>query len=99
MVGVMASSLPIDEGMRTMAKDQDWRLRLDLEHPADLEALLADVQDSTAGKREDAPALAKDVVLTHDGKHVLRVCDDPRSPFRARAKESRRHSTGPALRA
>jgi len=50
-----------------MAKDQDWRLRLDLERPADLEALLADVRAPHAGKPERAAALGKDVVLTHDG--------------------------------
>jgi hypothetical protein len=50
-----------------MAKDQDWRLRLDLAQPADLEALLADVRDPHTGKREHTPALGEDVVLTHDG--------------------------------
>lgn len=54
---------------RKASDDQDWRLRLDRDEPADLDKLLARVRDDPDDELEhDArAALGDEVVLTHDG--------------------------------
>lgn len=51
-----------------MPDDQDWRLRLDLDQPADLDGLLDRVREDPDQLERDArAALSDEVVLTHDG--------------------------------
>jgi hypothetical protein len=69
-----------------MAKDQDWRLRLDLAQATDLEALLADVQDAHDGAGKGVPALGEDVVLTHDGNTLFAYAMTPESLHGARER-------------
>lgn len=53
---------------RAASDDQDWRLRLDLDKPADLDGLVDRVRESPDEVEHDArTALGNDVVLTHDG--------------------------------
>jgi hypothetical protein len=48
--------------------DQDWRLRLDLDEPADLDHLISSLRQSSNGRGDDVEhALGDDVALTHDG--------------------------------
>jgi hypothetical protein len=51
-----------------MSRDQDWRLRLDLDESTDLDGLLSRVRDRPEDLEGKARAvLSDDVVLTHDG--------------------------------
>ncbi len=51
-----------------MSHDQDWRLRLDLDEPVDLDGLVGRVRDRPDDlEGETRGALSDDVVLTHDG--------------------------------
>jgi hypothetical protein len=49
-----------------MSDDRDWRLRLDLDEPADLDRLRDRVRDPRL-ERDARAALSDHVVLTHDG--------------------------------
>jgi hypothetical protein len=53
--------------------DQDWRLRLDLDEPADLDHLLDRLRRQTDawGNNDGSSALGDDVVLTHDGSTLF----------------------------
>ncbi len=51
-----------------MSRDQDWRLRLDLDESADLDGLIGRVRDRPDDFEDEARAVLSDgVVLTHDG--------------------------------
>lgn len=52
-----------------MANDQEWRLRVDLDESADLEALLSLLRDPDVGGDDAAPP-DDDAVLTHDGSSL-----------------------------
>ncbi|HMD52207.1 MAG TPA: hypothetical protein VKG62_05775 [Solirubrobacteraceae bacterium] len=55
-----------------MSDDQDWRLVLDLDEPADLDGLVGRVRGGEEGFEHDARhALGEDVVLTHDGSRFF----------------------------
>jgi hypothetical protein len=80
-----------------MSKDQDWRLRLDLEEPVDLDGLLRRVRDPSAEFEEDArSALSDDVVLTHDGSTFFaytaseRSLDDARDAIKSVLRHEQR---------
>lgn len=53
--------------MRGMSHDQDWRLQLDLEQPADLERLVGRVRSPDGFEQDERASLGDEVVLTHDG--------------------------------
>ena len=55
-----------------MSDDQDWRLQLDLDEPADLDGLVGRVRgDADEFERDTRGALSEDVVLTHDGSRFF----------------------------
>jgi hypothetical protein len=55
-----------------MSDDQDWRLQLDLDEPADLDRLVGRVRgDADEFERDTRGALSEDVVLTHDGSRFF----------------------------
>jgi hypothetical protein len=54
------------------ADDQDWRLQLDLDEPADLDGLVGRVRgDADEFERDTRSTLSEDVVLTHDGRRFF----------------------------
>jgi hypothetical protein len=54
------------------ADDQDWRLQLELDEPADLDALVGRVRGGAdAFERDARSTLNEDVVLTHDGSRFF----------------------------
>lgn len=66
-----------------MAGDQDWRLRLELERPINLDGLLSEVRDKPF--EQDARAsLGDDVVLTHDGDTFFAYASSEQAIRRAR---------------
>jgi len=55
-----------------MSDDEDWRLQLDLEEPADLDGLVGRVRGGeNEFERDTRRALSEDVVLTHDGSRFF----------------------------
>jgi hypothetical protein len=55
-----------------MSNDQDWRLQLDLEEPADLDGLVGRVRGGADEfERDTRGVLNEDVVLTHDGSRFF----------------------------
>jgi hypothetical protein len=80
-----------------MSHDQDWRLRLDLNEPTDLDGLLGRVRDHPDDlEGETRAALSDDVVLTHDGDTFFayavkeRASDDARNAIESVLRNEQR---------
>jgi hypothetical protein len=80
-----------------MSHDQDWRLRLDLNEPTDLDGLLGRVRDHPDDlEGETRAALSDDVVLTHDGDTFFayavkeRAIDDARDAIESVLRNEQR---------
>lgn len=56
--------------MRKMSAEKDWRLRIDLQEPVDLDGLVTRARNS-AGESMHRSTLSDDIVLTHDGSTVF----------------------------
>src|SRR5436305_13368751 len=70
--------------MRGMSHDQDWRLQLDLEQPADLERLVGRVRSPDGFEQDERASLGDEVVLTHDGTRFFAYAMNERALSDAR---------------
>src|SRR3989442_11840339 len=83
-----------------MSDDQDWRLQLELDEPADLDAPVDRTRGGGGGFDHDVrAALSDDIVLTHDGSIFFAYAmgrgplDDARQRIEAVLHEDARQGT------